>query len=143
MPTFAILSFVAMPFQEDLRKAVIGLGISWGDRLFDVFLTGGFIGLVVVLVLKSDRAARTCEDLREQLKGDLTDHRNRLKKDLAHHREQLRKDLEAVVDSRVKPITDGIGTLQSHVDALGSRLAALESRITALNEMVAHFIKAT
>ena len=138
MPMLAILTFVAMPFREDIREAVSGLGVTLDDWLFDFLLAGGLIGLVVMLVLKSDRAARTCEDLREQLQEDLADHRNQLKEDLANHRKQLQKDLAALIDSKLKPITDGIGTLQSNVSALGSRLDALDSRMTALKNIVAH-----
>ena len=107
------------------------------DWLFDFSLAVGLIGLVVVLVLKSDRAARTCEDLREQMQGDLANHRDQLKEDLANHRKQLREDLASLVNSKLQPITDGIGTLQSNVSAFGSRLDALDSRITALKDVVA------
>ena len=137
MPTLAILTFVCIPFREDIRKAVTGLGVILDDRWLDFLLAGGLIGLVVVLVLKSDRAARICEDLREQFQEDLADHRSQLKKDLANHRKQLQKDQVALFDSKLKPITDGIGTLQSNVSALGSHVSALDSRITALKDMVA------
>ena len=136
MPTLAIITLVFMPFREDIRKAVSGLGVMLDDRLFDFLLAGGLIGLVVVLVLKSDRAARICEDLREQLQEDLADHRSRLNEDLENHQRQLQEDLTALVDSKLEPITDGIRTLQSHVSALGSRLDALDSRITALKDLV-------
>ena len=126
MPTLAILTFVSMPFREDIREVVSGLGVMLDDWLFDFLLAGGLIGLVVVLVLKIDRAARIYEDLRDQLQEDL-----------ANHRKQLKKDLAALVDSKLQPITDSIGTLQSNVSALGSRLDALDSRITALKDMVA------
>ena len=72
------------------------------------------------------------------MQEDLADHRNQLKEDLANHRKQLQKDLAALIDSKLKPITDGIGTLQSNVSALGSRLDALDSRMTALKDIVAH-----
>ena len=137
MPTLAILTFVSMPFREDIREAVRRRGVTLDDWLFDFLLAVGLIGLVVVLVLKSDRAARACEDLREQMQEDLANHRNQLKEDLANHRKQLQEDLASLVDSKLKPITDGIGTLQSKVSALDSRLAALDSRITALTEVVA------
>ena len=125
MPALAILTFVSMPFREDIREAVKGQGVILDDWLFDFLLAGGLIGLVIVLVLKSDRAARTCEDLREQMQEDL-----------ANYRKQLQKDLADLVDSKLKPITDGIGTLQSNVSALGNRLDALDSRITALKELL-------
>ena len=94
--------------------------------LFNLLLTGGLIGLAAVLILKSDRAARACDALREQLQADLAD-----------HRKQLQEDLPALVDPKIKQITDSIGTLQSNVSALGSRLDALDSRITALKDLVA------
>ena len=136
MPTLAILTFVSMPFREDIRGAVTGLGVTLDDRLFDFLLVGGIIVLVVVLVSKSDRAARTCEDLREQLQEDLAEHRNQLKEDLAEHRKKLQDDLATLADARLKPIADGIRTLQSIVSVLGSRVDALDSRITALKEVV-------
>jgi polyhydroxyalkanoate synthesis regulator phasin len=126
MRTLAILTLVSAPFREDIREAVKGLGVMLSDRLFDFLLAGGVVGLLVVLMLKSDRAARACEDLREQMKEHL-----------AKHRKQLQKDLASLVDSKLKPITDGIGTLQSNVAALNSRLQALESRITALESRIA------
>ena len=91
------------------------------DRLLNFLLAVGLVGLVVVLVLKSDRATRTCEDLREQLQEDLAD-----------DREQLQKDLTALLDSRLKPITDGVGVLRSKVGALDSRVSALDSQVRAL-----------
>ena len=136
MPTLAILTFGSMPFREDIRTAVIGLGVTWGDRLFDLFLAAVLVGLVVVLVSKTERAARTVEDLREQSQKDLAKHRNQLNADLKNHREQMQKDLAALLDSRLKPITDGLGTLQSNVSALNGRLDVLDSRITALKDIV-------
>ena len=137
-PTVAILTFVSAPFLEDIRKAVLaGVGVMSGDWFFDFLLTGGLIGLAVLLILKSDRATRACEDLRQQLQEDLADHRKQLSADLADNRKQLQEDLSAMVDIKLKPISDAIPTLQSHVIALGSRLDALDSRITALNAMVA------
>ena len=139
LPTFAILTFVSVPFREDIRKAVLGgLGLILGDWLFDLLLTVGLIGLAVVLIWKNDRATRACEDLREQLQEDLADYRKQLRKELSGHRNQLQEDLTVLVDTKLKQITDGIGTLQSNVSALGSRLDALDSRITALKELVAH-----
>ena len=132
-----ILTFISMPFREDIRQAVTSLGLVLDDRLFDLFLAGALIGLFAVLVSKSDRAARACEDLREQAQKDLASHRTQLKKDLAKHREQTRKDLMALLDSRLNPITDGVGTLHSNVTALGSRIAALESRVSVLQTTVA------
>ena len=157
MPTLAILTLVFTLFREDIRKAVTGLGVMLDDRWLDFLLACGLIGLVVVLVSKSERAARTCENLREQLQKDLAAHRNQLKKGLANHREKLQKDQAALLDSRLKPITDGVGTLQSSVRALGSRVStlssrvstlsssldALDSRITALKDVVAHSTNTT
>ena len=40
MPMLAILTFVAMPFREDIREAVSGLGVTLDDWLFD-FPPGG------------------------------------------------------------------------------------------------------
>ena len=102
------------------------LSVMLGDRLFDFLLAAGLIGLVAVLVSKSERAARAAEDLRER----------RLQEDLANHREQLQKDLAALLDSRLRPVTDGVGTLQSNVSALAGRLDVLDSRITALKAIV-------
>ena len=138
VPTFAILTFVSGPFREDIRMAALGvLGLILGDWLFDLLLTGGLIGLAVVLILKSDQATRACEDLRKQLQADLADHRKQLRKELSDHREQLQEDLSALADTKLKQITDSIGTLQSNVSAFGSRLDALDSRITALKDLVA------
>ena len=131
MPTLAVLTLVSM-YREDIRGAVSGVGVMLDDRLFDFLLAAGLFGLVVVLVLKSDRATRTCEDLREQVKRDLAAHQNKLGEDLANHRSQLQQDLVALVDERLEPITDGLTGLQSHAIALGGRLDALDSRITAL-----------
>ena len=105
--------------------------------MYDILMAVGVIGLVFVLMLKSDRATQACEDLREQLQRDLAKHRKHVNEDLTKHREQLQKDLVALVDSRLKPTTDGIGTLDSKLSAFGSRLGALESRITALTDVVA------
>ena len=126
MPTLAVLAIVSSPFVQDIRDAVVqGLGIVSLDWLFDFFLTGGLLGLVVVLMLKSDRAARACEDLREQVQ-----------KDLAEHRKQLHEDLAGLVDPRLQQITDSIATLQSNVVALGSRVDALQSNVIALGSRV-------
>ena len=139
MPTCAVLTSVSGPFREDIREAILGgLGLIVGDWLFDLLLTGGLLGLAVVLILKSDRATRACEDLREQLQGDLADYRKQLREELSDHRKKLQEDLPALVDTKLKQITDGIVTLQSHVSALGSRLDALDSRIAALKDLVAH-----
>ena len=72
MPTVAVLTFVSMAFIEDIRRAVTGVVVS-DDWVFDLLWAGGLIGLVVVLALKSDRAKRACEDLREQFQQDLAD----------------------------------------------------------------------
>ena len=139
VPTVTILTFVSAPFLEDIRKAVLagaGVGVMLGDWVFDFLLTGGMLGLVVVLILKSDRATRACEDLRQQLQKDLADHQEQLSADLADKRNQLQEDLAALVDTKLKPISDSIATLQSHVSALNGRVDALDSRITALKDTV-------
>ena len=107
-----------------------------GDWFFDFLLTGGLIGLAVVLILKSDRATLACEDLRQQLQKDAADHQKQLSADLAGNRKQLQKDLSALVDTKLKPISYDIATLQSHVSAFSGRLDALDSRITALKDVV-------
>lgn len=138
MPTLTIVTLVSMPFREDIRdagKVLLG-GVILDDRLFDFLLVAALVSLVVVLLSKSDRATRTCEDLREQMQQDLANHRKQLKEDLASHRQQLQEDLTALADSKLKPITDGLATLQSNVSASGSRLDALDSRITALKDLV-------
>ena len=118
MPTLAMLTFISMPFREDIRQVVVGgIGVTLDDWLFDVALAGGLIGLVVVLVLKSDRAARACEDLEGQLNQDFANHRQEMNGDLANQRELLQEHLTALVDSKLKPITDDIGTLRSNVSA--------------------------
>ena len=133
VPTLAILAFVSAPFNKDIRDAVLdAVGITLGDWLFDVLLAGGLIGLAVVLRLKSARAARASEALRQKLQQDLAKHRQKLQEDLANHRKELQQDLATLVDSRLKPITDGVGTLKSNVSALDSRLGALDSKMTAL-----------
>ena len=67
LPTIAIFTLISAPFQEDIRKAVpAGVGVMLEDWFFDFLLTGGMIGLAVVLILKSDRATRACEDLRQR-----------------------------------------------------------------------------
>ena len=138
VPTLAILTFVSGPFREDIREAVLGgLGLILGNWVFDSLLTGGLIGLAVVLILKSDRATRACEDLREQLRADLADYRKQLRKELLSHRNQLQEDLPALIDTKLKQITDDIGTLKSSVSVLSSRLAALDSRIAALDSRIA------
>ena len=74
MPEVAILTFVSAPFLEDIRQAVPRR--RWRDvgrLVFDFLLTGGLIALAVVLILKSDRAKRACEDLRQQQQKDLAD----------------------------------------------------------------------
>ena len=121
VPTFAFLTFVSMPFREDIREAALaGVGVILGDWLFDFLLTGALIGLAAVLIFKSDRATRACEDLREQLQEDLANHRTQLNTDLADHRKQLQEELPALVDTKLKPISDAIATLESSVSALGS-----------------------
>ena len=138
VPTIlAILSLVSGLFREDIRGAVTGLPLFQVDWFYDILMAVGVIGLVLVLMLKSDRAARTCEDLREQLQKDLAKHRKNLNEDLASHREELQKNLVALVDSRLKPVADGVGTLDSNLSAFGNRLGALDSRITALADVVA------
>ena len=133
----AILTFVSAPFLEDIRKAVLAsVGVMSGDWFFDFLLTGGLIGLAVVLILKSDRATRACEDLRQQLQEDLADHRKQLSADLADNRQQLQEDLSALVDTKLQPISDSLATLRSYVIAFGSRLDALESRVAALKDTV-------
>ena len=137
LPTIAIFTLISAPFREDIRKAVpAGVGVMLEDWFFDFLLTGGMIGLAVVLILKSDRATRACEDLRQQLQKDLADHRKQLSVDLAGNRKQLQEDLSALVDTKLKPISDDIATLQSHVSAFGGRLDVLDSRITALKDTV-------
>ena len=137
VPTIAIFTLVSAPFREDIRQAVpAGVGVMLGDRFFDFLLTGGLIGLVIVLILKSDRATRACEDLRQQLQKELADHRKQLSADLAGNRKQVQEDLSELVDTKLKPISDTNATLQSHMIALGSRLDALDSRITALKDAV-------
>ena len=137
MPTVAVLTFVSAPFLEDIRQAVLaGVNVILGDWFFDFLLTGGLIGLAVVLILKSDRATRACEDLLQQLQKDLADHREQLSVDLANNRKQLQEDLSALVDTKLTPISNAIATVQSHVSALGSRLDVLDSRITALKDTV-------
>ena len=132
VPAVAILTFISAPFLEDIRKAVLaGVGVMLGDWFFDFLLTGGLIGLAVVLILKSDRATRACEDLRQQLQEDLADHRKQLSADLADNRQQLQEDLSALVDTKLQPISDSLATLRSYVIAFGSRLDALESRVAA------------
>ena len=144
VPMVAIFTFVSAPFLEDIRKAVLaGVGVMSGDWFFDFLLTGGLIGLAVVLILKSDRAMLACEDLRQELQNDLLAHRKQLSEDLAGNRKQLQEKLAALVDPKLKPISDAIATIQSHVISLGSRLAALESRITALNDTVERFTSTT
>ena len=137
LPTLAVLTFVSMPFREDIREVVKGLGVVLDDWLFDSLLAGGLIGLVVLLLLKSDRAARACGDLRGQVQGDLAAHRNQLKGDLADHGRQLKTDLGVLVDSQLSPISDRIGTLQSTVSAFGGRLEAVDSRLAALDARLA------
>ena len=100
LPTIAIFTLISAPFREDIRKAVpAGVGVMLEDWFFDFLLTGGMLGLAVVLILKSDRATRACEDLRQQLQKDLADHRKQLSADLAGNREQLQEDLSALVAS--------------------------------------------
>ena len=137
MPTLAILTWVSTPFGEDIREAARALiGVVWADRLFDSLLAVGALGLVFVLVLTSNRATRTCENLQRHMQKDLAAHRDQLVQDLANHQTQLQEDLAAVVESKLKPITDGLATLQSNVSALGSRVDALDSRISALKDQL-------
>ena len=132
MPTLAIVTLVSMPFPEDIRRAVTDV-VKLDDWFFDAPWTAGIIALVVVLASRIHRATRTCEVLREQFQDDLAKHRRQLKEDRADHRKQLKKDLADLIDSRINPITDGIGKLQSDVSGLGSRLGALDSRLGALD----------
>ena len=125
IPTLTVLTLVATLFPEDIREAVTGV-VVLEDRLFEVLRMGGLIGLIVVLVLKSDRAARASEDLREQLLEDLSDHRSQLKEDLADHRKQLQEDLTDLINTRLKPISDGVGMLQSNASALSSHMSAFK-----------------
>ena len=135
--TLSIFAIVIGLFREDLRKAIlVSVGMMSGDWVFDFLLAGGLIGLAVVLLLRSGRATRACEGLRQQLQEDSADHQKQLSADLADNRKQLQEELSALVDSKLKPISDNIAPLQSHVISLGHRLAALESRITALNDTV-------
>ena len=141
MPALAVLTFISMPFREDIREVVLevvvkALGVKLGGWLFDVTLAVGLIGLVVVLSLKIDRAARACEDLKGQLDQDFANHRQQLNCDLANYRKQLQEDSAVLVDSKLKPINEGIGTLNSKVSALDSRLAALDSRMAALDSQI-------
>ena len=137
VPTVAILAFLSAPFLADIRETVLaGVGLMWGDWVFDFLLTGGLIGLALVLILKSDRATRACEDLREQLEEDLAKHRKQLIGALADHRKQLQEDLPALVDPKLKQISEAIATLQTHVGALSGRVDVLDSRITALKVVV-------
>lgn len=146
MPTLTVLTLVATLFPEDIRGAVVTGVVVLDDRLFEVLRMGGLIGLIVVLVLKSDRAARASENLRELLIEDLADHRSQLKEYLEDYRKQLQNDLTDLIDSRLKPISDGVGTLQlkaselsSHMSALNSRQAAFESRMTAFESRMTTF----
>ena len=135
--TLSICAIVIGLFREDIRKAIlVSVGMMSGDWVFDFLLTGGLIGLAVVLILKSDRATRACEDLRQQLQEDLADHRKQLSADLADNRQQLQEDLSALVDTKLQPISDSLATLRSYVIAFGSRLDALESRVAALKDTV-------
>ena len=137
VPAITICTLVSAPFLEDIRKAVLAsVGVMLGDWFFDFLLTGGLIGLAVVLILKSDRATRACEDLQQQLQEDLADHRKQLSADLADNRQQLQEDLSALVDTKLQPISDSLATLRSYVIAFGSRLDALESRVAALKDTV-------
>ena len=148
VPTLAILSVVSALFGEDIRNAVLaGVGVILEDWVFDLFLMGGLIGLAIVLMLKSDRATRACEDLRQQLQEDLAGHRKQLSEDmadnrkllntaLADHRKQLQEELPPLVDTKLKQISDAIATLQSQLSGLNGRVDVLDSRITALKEAV-------
>lgn len=136
-PTFAVLTFVSLPFREDIRDFIVeDLGLILGDWLLDFLLAAGLFGLAVVLMLKSDRATRASEDLRQQVQQNLADHRTQLRKDLESHRKRLQEDLPAVVDPKLNQITNSVATLQSSVSAIGGRLEVLDSRITALKEEV-------
>lgn len=137
MPTLAVLTFVFMPFREDIRSAVKDLGLVLDDRWFDSLLAVGLIGLAILLLLKSDRAARACEVLRQKVKQDLTNHRKKLNQDMATHGEQLKDNLSSSVDSQLQPVADRLGTLHSTVGAFGSRLEALDSRLAALDSRLA------
>ena len=119
MPTLAVVTIVATLFPEDIRGAVAGVGVV----VFEVVRIGGLIGLVVLV-----------------LKNLLADHRSQLKEDLADHRKQLREDLTDLINSRLKPISDGVETLQSnlssHMSALNNRQATFESRMTAFESKI-------
>ena len=137
LPTLSIFAIVIGLFREDIRQGIlVSVGMMSGDWVFDVLLAGGLIGLAVVLLVRSDRATRACEDFRQQLQKDLAGHRKQLSEDLAGNRKQLQEDLSALVDTKLKPISDEITTLQSHVSAFGGRLDVIDSRITALKETV-------
>ena len=140
-PLLGFFTLVSAPFLQDIRKSAIGLSDPWDDRLFGFLFVGGLIGLVIVLVSKSERAARSCEDLREQLQKDLEKHRHQSTKDLSKHSDQMQEGLAALLDSRLEPIREEVGTLQSRVSALDSRMGALESRITALQSLVSQLSK--
>ena len=136
MPALAILTFVSMPFQQDIRDAVTGV-VTLDDWFFDFLQAAGLVGLVIVLVLRSNRAARTCEDLREHFRRSLAQNRSKLEKDLANQQKQLQKELAELTDSRLKPVLEGLATLQSNVRTFDSRLSALDSRLGAIDSRVA------
>ena len=134
MPTLAVLTFVSMPFREDIRLVLQTLfGVVLEDRWFDLLLAVGVTGLAALLVLTTNRATRTCENLTGQIQDAMADHRSRWQKDLAKHQKQLQQDVSASLDPKFTGLTLEIATLRSHVIALGSRLDALGSRLDALD----------
>ena len=141
-PTVAILTLVSAPFLEDIRKAVLaGVGVMSVDWFFDFVLTGGMIGLALLLIVKSERATRACEDLGQKLTDDLANQRDHFSTALSDSRRRHQEELSTLVDAKLKPISDDIRTLQSYANSLGSRLDALNSRITALNDTVERLTK--
>ena len=136
MPVLSILGLVFMLFREEIRGAIVRQGVTVDDRWFDMLLAGAFIGLVGVLASKSDRATRACTDLRAEFQEDLARHRKDLNHDLDNYRKQLQTHLDTLVDSRLRQIYEGVGTLDSKLSAVNSRIDALDSRITALTAVV-------
>ena len=90
VPAFAFLTLVSVPFREDIRDGVLTVaGVALDRWWFDVILTVGLIGLAAVVMFKSDRATRACQDLQEHLRENLANHRGQLSSDLADNREEL------------------------------------------------------
>lgn len=136
MPALAILTFVTMPFQQDIRDAITGVA-NLGDWLLDSIQALGLVGLVIVLVLRSNQAARTCEGLREHFQQSLANSCSQLEQQLANERKQLHEKLSDLTDSRLKPILEELSTLQSNMKTFDSRLSALDSRLGALDSRIA------